>query len=234
MFYGDCRIVTKVSEKLVGPFCTEDGIKTFPETSLVVYNFERLHNPDRSFCMQDRQRAYNITLWRVRVLYIYLLSYSNSLVPFYSNLCRLQKWVLNFIVEPNRPFFLQWKLNNVFLLHAYGRLNMSLSGIWMFNPLPWKSNSTFLWCCRRFRKIAKSNYLLLHVYPSAVSVRMEQLGSHWTDFHEIWYMSIFEAMSRKLKFYYNLTRITATLLEDQYTFSIISHSFLLSMRNVAH
>jgi hypothetical protein len=23
------------------------------------------------------------------------------------------------------------------------------------------------------------------------SVRMEQLGSHWTDFHEIWYLSIF-------------------------------------------
>jgi hypothetical protein len=21
--------------------------------------------------------------------------------------------------------------------------------------------------------------------------RMEQLGSHWTDFHEIWYLSIF-------------------------------------------
>jgi hypothetical protein len=23
------------------------------------------------------------------------------------------------------------------------------------------------------------------------SVRMEQLGSHWTDFHEVWYLSIF-------------------------------------------
>jgi hypothetical protein len=24
-----------------------------------------------------------------------------------------------------------------------------------------------------------------------MSVRMEQLGSHWTDFHEIWYLRIF-------------------------------------------
>ena len=40
----------------------------------------------------------------------------------------------------------------------------------------------------RFREIAKSNYELHHVCPS---VFMEQLGSHWTDFHEIWYLNIF-------------------------------------------
>jgi hypothetical protein len=34
---------------------------------------------------------------------------------------------------------------------------------------------------RRVRKIAKSEYLL-HV---RLSVRMEQLGSHWTDFDEV-------------------------------------------------
>ena len=32
---------------------------------------------------------------------------------------------------------------------------------------------------RRFRKIAKSDDL------ASSSVRMEQLGTHWTDFHEI-------------------------------------------------
>jgi hypothetical protein len=36
---------------------------------------------------------------------------------------------------------------------------------------------------RRVRKIAKSDYELRHVRPS---VRMEQLGSHWTDFDETW------------------------------------------------
>ena len=35
---------------------------------------------------------------------------------------------------------------------------------------------------RRFRKIAKSDYELHLVSPS---VRIEQLDSHWTDFHEI-------------------------------------------------
>jgi hypothetical protein len=34
-----------------------------------------------------------------------------------------------------------------------------------------------------------------------LSVRMEQLGSHWTDFHEIWYLRIFsEICSEKSNF----------------------------------
>jgi hypothetical protein len=38
----------------------------------------------------------------------------------------------------------------------------------------------------RVRKIAKIDYYLQHVYLSVVpSIRKEQLGSHWTDFHEI-------------------------------------------------
>jgi len=66
------------------------------------------------------------------------------------------------------------------------------------------------------------------------SVRMERLGSHWTDFHEI----LYEYFSKKklwrtLKFHYNRTRITGTLHEDQYNFLIISRSVLLRMRNVS-
>ena len=41
---------------------------------------------------------------------------------------------------------------------------------------------------RRVRKIAESDYSLRNVCPS---VHMEQLGSHWTYFHEIWYLGIF-------------------------------------------
>ena len=38
--------------------------------------------------------------------------------------------------------------------------------------------------CRRFRKIAKINItLVMAVRPS---VLMKQLGSLWTDFHEVW------------------------------------------------
>ena len=42
----------------------------------------------------------------------------------------------------------------------------------------------------RLRKIPKSDYYFRdgHLCPS---VRMEQLHSHWTDFHEIWYLRIF-------------------------------------------
>ena len=42
-----------------------------------------------------------------------------------------------------------------------------------------------------------------------------------------------ENMSRKFKFHQNLSRITGTLREDQYTFLIICRSFLLRMRNVS-
>ena len=37
----------------------------------------------------------------------------------------------------------------------------------------------------------------LYVYPS---VHMEQLGSHWTDFHEIWYMGIFLKSVEKIQY----------------------------------
>ena len=43
---------------------------------------------------------------------------------------------------------------------------------------------------RRVRRLAKSEYQLLHV-SVRLSVRMEQLGSYWTDFLEILYLSIF-------------------------------------------
>ena len=40
-------------------------------------------------------------------------------------------------------------------------------------------NSTVYW---RVRKIAKSDYKLRHV---CLSVRMEQLGPYWKDFHKM-------------------------------------------------
>ena len=43
----------------------------------------------------------------------------------------------------------------------------------------------------------------------------------------------FENMSRKIKFLYNLTRIMGAVHEDQYTFLIISGSFLLRIKNIS-
>jgi hypothetical protein len=45
-------------------------------------------------------------------------------------------------------------------------------------------------------KISKTGCYLRHVRPP---VRTEQLGSHWTDFHEISYVIIFENLSRQFE-----------------------------------
>ena len=37
------------------------------------------------------------------------------------------------------------------------------------------------------------------VMPVCQSVRMEQLGSHGMDFHEIWYFSIFRKLVEKIE-----------------------------------
>jgi hypothetical protein len=40
-----------------------------------------------------------------------------------------------------------------------------------------------------------------HVFSICRSLRMEQLGSHWTDFHEIWYLHFFRRFVEKLNFH---------------------------------
>jgi hypothetical protein len=49
---------------------------------------------------------------------------------------------------------------------------------------------------------------------------------------DIWIF--FENLLRKFKFHCNRTRIKGTLHEDQYTFLIVSHSFLLRMEKVSN
>ena len=81
-------------------------------------------------------------------------------------------------------------------------------------------------------KIAKSDCYPRHLYRLCPSVRVEKLDFHWSDFHEILYLSIVLKLVIKFKFHYNLTIITGTLHEDRCTFLILSRSFLLRMRNV--
>jgi len=66
-----------------------------------------------------------------------------------------------------------------------------------------------------------------------LSVRMEQLVSHWTDFPETWFLSIFQNLPRKINFHYNVTRIIDPLHEDQHSFLITSSSIFPRMRNVS-
>jgi hypothetical protein len=66
----------------------------------------------------------------------------------------------------------------------------------------WDLHST-LEIFRRVPKISKSKYYLCYVCLSVClsvrpSARMQQLGSHWTDFHEIWYLHIFRESVQKI------------------------------------
>ena len=61
------------------------------------------------------------------------------------------------------------------------------------------------------------------VSPSVRLCVCLSVGSHMMDFHEI----------RCFIISFNVTRISGTLHEDEYTFLIISRSFLLIMRNVS-
>jgi len=61
---------------------------------------------------------------------------------------------------------------------------------------------------------------------------VEQRNSHWTDFHEILYFSVFRKSVEKVQVLLTRTRITGALREDQYIFLIMSR-VVLRMRNVS-
>jgi hypothetical protein len=51
---------------------------------------------------------------------------------------------------------------------------------------------------RRFCRIAKNDMVPSCFLSARLSVRMEQLGSHWTDFDEIWYLNFFRKYVEKI------------------------------------
>ena len=63
---------------------------------------------------------------------------------------------------------------------------------------------------------------------------MEKLGSHWVDFHEIWYLSIFQRSVKKLQVSSKSDKNNGYFTwRSIYIFEIISHSFFCRMRNVS-
>ena len=55
-----------------------------------------------------------------------------------------------------------------------------------------------------------------------MSVRLHRTaGYHWVDFRKNLYLRLFEKVSEKCRFHYNLTGITGTLDEHVCTFMII-------------
>jgi hypothetical protein len=64
------------------------------------------------------------------------------------------------------------------------------------------------------------------------SDRLEQLGSHWTNFLEVLYLCIFRQSVDEIMFLYNLTRMAESSGEDLRTF-MISRGFIRRMRNIS-
>jgi hypothetical protein len=62
---------------------------------------------------------------------------------------------------------------------------------------------------------------------------MEQLGSHWTDFHQILYLSIFLNTLEKIQVSIKIGQEEQVLNMKSITFFIVSRSFCLRMRNVS-
>jgi hypothetical protein len=83
-----------------------------------------------------------------------------------------------------------------------------------------------------FAKLRKAT--VSFVVSARPSVRMEHLGSHRTDFHEIWYMNIFRKSFEKIQVSLKSDKNNGTSHEYQYTFFfIISRSVLPRMSNVS-
>ena len=54
-----------------------------------------------------------------------------------------------------------------------------------------------------------------------LSVRMEQLGPHLTEFHEIWYLNIFRKSVEKIQDSLKHDKNNVIVREDQFTFMIV-------------
>ena len=79
-----------------------------------------------------------------------------------------------------------------------------------------------------FQKLRKAAIrFVMSVCPSVCLYGTTRLPLN--DFHESWSWLFFENISRKFEFHWNLTRITGTLHDKQYTFFIISRSILVSV-----
>jgi hypothetical protein len=70
-----------------------------------------------------------------------------------------------------------------------------------------------------FKKLRKAT--INFVLSVCLSAHMKKLCSHWTDYHEIWYLSIYQKSTEKIQAISNTDKnngITGALHSDQYTF----------------
>ena len=79
------------------------------------------------------------------------------------------------------------------------------------------------WLLAAFAKLRKATISFI------MSVRIKKLGSHCTDFYEMWYLSIFRNYAEKIKVSLKSKKNSGTL-HAEYIFLIMSRSVLLRMR----
>jgi hypothetical protein len=93
-------------------------------------------------------------------------------------------------------------------------------------------NSFVLFLLGTFAKLRKAtiSFVMSVQLSVCLSVRIEQLGSHWTDFHDAWYLNIFQKSFEKIPISLKSDKNNSTLYQDVCTFMIISPSVPLTMR----
>ena len=97
-------------------------------------------------------------------------------------------------------------------------------------PVPSCVDTFLLGALAKLRKATVS-----FVMSVCLSVRMEQLGSYWTDFHEILYLIIFRKSFEKIQSFIRiLTRITGTLHEHLSAFIILSQTMASDKNQNSH
>ena len=111
------------------------------------------------------------------------------------------------------------------LRNRLARTNFFITAIYIVGC--WRQCGVCFWCAWKLGSWAR-------IQQDAFKVR-SQSCSHWTYFHENWCLKYTSKICGESSiFIKNQTRITVILREDQYTFTIISRSVLLRMRNVSY
>jgi len=123
-----------------------------------------------------------------------------------------QLWHLNFTVQPLLAF-----------IYCYGSFRV-MTSILSF----WLCKGNFVWVFTKLWKVTISSVAFV-----CLSVHMQQPGNHWMDFHEIWYLSIFQRCVKEDQISLKSDKNKMYLTWRACTFFIISCSFLLRMRIVS-
>ena len=89
---------------------------------------------------------------------------------------------------------------------------------------------------KRVNNIAKrllASSCLSVCMPVWLSGHTEQLGCRWTDFCEMWYLSVFEKYVEKIQVSWKYDKNYVILYEEIYTYLIILRSIIFNMRSVS-